>query len=113
MKVRIPGRDKLTSKMKKAAVDASIEELRGLMPKVVCNVEAIILWQLHEQFGFGKKRLLQFYNATSGMIDGMLDYYCYDTDEDAIWICERKLREQIGIDLANLKSPFSVNIKVK
>jgi hypothetical protein len=43
MKVRIPGRDKLTSKMKKAAVDASIEELRGLMPKVVRNVEAIIL----------------------------------------------------------------------
>jgi hypothetical protein len=47
------------------------------------------------------------------MIDGMLDYYCYDTDEAAIWLCERKLREQVGIDLANLKSPFSANIKVK
>lgn len=113
MKVRIPGRDKLTSKMKRAAVDASIEELRSLMPKVVRNVEAIILWQLHEQFGFGKKRLLEFYNATSGMIDGMLDYYCYDTDEDAIWLCERKLRETVGIDLSDLKSPFTANIKVK
>ena len=49
MKVRIPGRDPLPSTLRKAAGDAAIEELRGLMPKVVRNVEAIILWQLHEQ----------------------------------------------------------------
>jgi hypothetical protein len=82
------------------------------MPRVTRNVEAIVLWQLHEQFGFGKKRLLKFLEDTSPMIQGMLNDYQYDTDSDAIWVCEHKLKTELGINLDEIESPFGASIKV-
>ena len=76
------------------------------MPMVTRNVEAIILWQMHEQLGFGRERLMRFFNNTAPMINGMLDEYNWDKDEDAIWLCEYKLKTELGIDLQAINSPF-------
>ncbi len=111
MKVRI---ERTTKKQKDEALSYAMNWLKGTaMPKVTRNVEAIILWQLHEQFGFGKKRLLKFLDNTMPMLTHMLDYYDYQTDEDAIWICEHKLKTVLGIDLNEINSPFEAKPVVR
>ena len=103
-----------TRKQKEASLAYAMKWLREeAMPKVTRNVEAIILWQLHEQCGFGKKRIQQFLDKTAPMIKGMLEDYNWNKDEDAIWLCEYKLKNELGIDLAQIDSPFSGDIEVK
>lgn len=83
-----------------------------LLPMIAVNVEAIILWQLHENHGKGKKWLLNFLEETSPLINGMLDYYDYEKDADAIWICKHKLKTEVGIDL-DKATPFNATLKLK
>lgn len=110
MKVRL---ETATRKQKDAALAYALSWLKDeAMPRVTRNVEAIVLWQLHEQFGFGKKRLLKFLEETSPMIQGMLNDYQYETDSDAIWVCEHKLKTELGINLDEIDSPFGASIKV-
>ena len=45
------------------------------------------------------------------MMEGMLRYYNFKTDEDAIWLCKHHLKE-IGIDLDALKGPFYGKVEV-
>lgn len=111
MKVRI---NMATKQQQRDAVAYGMKWLKDTaLPKVTRNVEAIILWQLHEKYGFGKKRLLQFLEDTGPMISGMLDYYDFNTDSDAIWLCEHKLKTKLGIDLAHIEGPFSATVKLK
>lgn len=109
MKVRL---SKLSCAQKAEIADEAQRQINKIMPMVVSNVEAIILWQLHEQCGFGKKRLMKFFNATAPMISGMLDFYGFKTDEDAIWLCKHHLKE-IGIDVDSLKGQFCASLEVK
>lgn len=102
----------LTAKQKKQAIEAGMNIIRERLPEVIENVEAIILWQLHEQYGFGKERLLKFFNATAPMINGMLEYYNYQSDEDAIWVCKHKLKE-IGINIDDMVSPLKTDIQLR
>lgn len=83
-----------------------------ILPLLTVNVEAIILWQLHERYGFGKKRLLQFLDETTPLINGILDKYEYDKDDDAIWICKYKLKTELGIDLEDRVSSFNATLKL-
>ena len=108
MKVRL---SKLSCAQKAEIADEARRQLDKLMPMVVQNVEAIMLWQLHEEGGFGKKRLMRFFDATAPMMEGMLSYYNFKTDEDAIWLCKHNLKE-IGIDLDALKGPFYGKLEV-
>ena len=108
MNVHIP---KLTCAQRAEVADEARRQLDQLMPMVVQNVEAIILWKLHEECGFGKKRLMRFFDATAPMMEGMLRYYNFKTDEDAIWLCKHHLKE-IGIDLDALKGPFYGKLEV-
>ena len=76
------------------------------MPTVTKNVEAIILWQLHVECGWGKKRLMRFLEKTTPLITGILKEYNWNTDSDAIWYCTYKLKSELGIDLDKICSPF-------
>ena len=83
-----------------------------ILPLITVNVEAIILWQLHERYGFGKKRLLQFFDETTPLINGILDKYDYEKDDDAIWICKHKLKTELGIDLEDRVSSLNATLKL-
>ena len=61
------------------------------------EIDAMVLWVLHEQFGFGPKRLRHFYDAFSYAMDELVNRYVMD-DSDQPWLCTYKLKE-IGIDL--------------
>lgn len=84
-----------------------------ILPLITINVEAIVLWQLHEQYGFGKTRLLRFLDETTPLINNILEKYDYKKDDDAIWICKHKLKTEIGIDLDEIISPLNATIKFK
>ncbi len=61
------------------------------------EIDAMILWQLHEQFGFGAKRLKQFYDAFAISMNALIKRYEMD-DSDQIWLCTYMLKKY-GIDI--------------
>lgn len=61
------------------------------------EIDAIILWELHQQLGFGEKRLRRFYDAFSKEFNELRKRYECE-DENAIWLCDMKLKE-IGVDV--------------
>lgn len=65
--------------------------------KRLVEIDAMILWVLHEQFGFGPKRLRQYYDAFHKSIDGLIDRYQMDSEDD-IWLCTQMLK-RIGVDV--------------
>ena len=50
------------------------------------ELDAIILWQLHAQFGFGAKRLKRFYNRFKAEYFDLVKRYELD-EGDNIWLC--------------------------
>lgn len=61
------------------------------------EIDAIVLWVLHETFGFGEKRLKQYFDEFGKQLDKLREYYVMD-EEDEAWLCSYKLK-QAGIDL--------------
>lgn len=53
--------------------------------------------QLHEEFGFGPKRLKQFYDTFAVRLNELIKHYEM-TDSDIVWLCTYKLK-QYGIDI--------------
>ena len=92
MKCRIPA-----SSGSKKAID---EEIRRQMAeydkKNELEIDALVLWILHEEFGFGPKRLKKFYERFAEKIDELGEYY--SMPEEMPWLCTIKLRDY-GIDL--------------
>lgn len=61
------------------------------------EIEALILWTLHDQFGFGPKRLRRFYDGFNPALKALVGRYELENTDD-IWLCTHKLKE-IGVDL--------------
>lgn len=86
------------SSAEKIAMDKEIRrQLAEYDAKHEIELQALILWQLHEQFGFGEKRLKRFYDNFDKAIDSLLNRYKL-SDEDSVWLCTLKLKD-IGIDI--------------
>lgn len=83
----------------KRAMDMEIKrQLAEYTRKYEADLNATILYVLHEQLGFGEQRLKKFFDRFSVEIDALVKYYEMD-DEDAEWLCTRKLLD-MGIDVA-------------
>lgn len=65
--------------------------------KNIMEIDALILWELHEQLGFGEKRLKQFYDAFNERFYELIRRYEME-DSDGVWLCTKKLKD-LGIDL--------------
>ena len=61
------------------------------------ELDAIILWQLHIQFGFGVTRLRRFYDRFKAEYFDLVKRYEMD-EADNIWLNTHKLKE-IGVDI--------------
>ncbi len=61
------------------------------------EIDAMILWLLHEEFGFGSKRLKQFHDAFAESISGLIKRYELE-DSDSVWLCTQQLK-RYGIDI--------------
>lgn len=75
-------------------------EIRKCMADYTNNnlmeMDAIILWILHEQLGFGEKRLRKFYDNFHVELKALTDRYEMDGEE--VYLCQKKLKD-IGIDI--------------
>ena len=87
----------LSSAEKKAMEMEIRRELAEYDRRHTAEMDALILWVLHEKFGFGIQRLRRFYNCFTKEIENLLDRYELK-DDDQVWLCTHKLKEY-GIDL--------------
>lgn len=65
--------------------------------KHLVEIDAIILWALHEQFGFGPKRLRKYYDAFHDSVDRLVNWYELDNTDDE-WLCTQMLK-RIDVDI--------------
>ena len=92
----------MTSAEKKAMDMEIRRQLDEYNKKNEDEIDAVILWHLHEEFGFGKKRLMRFYETFSKRMKDLSDYYVFEMDRMP-WLYSQKLKEY-GIDISELNS---------
>lgn len=70
------------------------------------DMDAAVLYSLHETFGFGAKRLRRFFDAFSVQHQELRNYYQLDDDTNT-WICRRLLKERVGVDIEAWEKEFT------
>lgn len=70
------------------------------------EIDSLILWQLHEQFGFGKVRLKRFFHGFKRLYNELRQRYEM-SDDDYIWLVTTKLKD-IGVDVREWKNEEDV-----
>lgn len=86
------------SAAEKKAMDMEIQrQLAEYDRKHIREIDALVLWELREQLGFGNKRLKKFYDNFSRGIEALIRRYEMEQGDD-VWLCTYKLKE-IGCDL--------------
>ena len=109
MKARLP---LFTAKERKAMEDEINRQTAKNIEKMSADLQALVLWELHEQLGFGKKRLLRFQKAFQPMIQELQRFYEVDM-ADADFVCKYKLKHEVGIDVEELDAMFKFRVVVK
>lgn len=86
------------SKQEKKALDIEVRKAIAEMDKKnTREIDAMVLWILHDQFGFGPVRLKRFHNNFVKSLDKLIKRYEM-LPEDRVWLCTRELKKY-GIDL--------------
>lgn len=87
-----------TPQSKKAMILEINRQIVEQENKFIQGIDAMILWTLHKELGFGKKRLERFYKAVIRNYKELCKYF----EMDDTYPAEQKLRE-IGVDLDKLR----------
>ena len=96
MKAHLPNR-KLTAAQKKALIPEIEKEILYYQDKFYVENTAAILWTLHITFGFGKKRLKEFWDAYFQIHDEIVENYQLDDLGEGM-VYKDKLK-RIGVDI--------------
>lgn len=88
----------LTAAEKKAMNLEIQRQLGDYTRKHAMEIDALFLWFLHEEFGFGIKRLKRAFTLFSPRLDELCDRYEMHDEGDDVWLCTRMLKD-IGVDL--------------
>lgn len=82
----------------KKAIEMEIKrQMADYDSKHMLEIDALILWQLHEQFKFGPINLKRFFDGFSDSMDALSKRYELE-NEDKIWLCTKQLKDY-GVDL--------------
>ena len=88
---------KLTAAEEKA-LNMTVRQKLAEHDRQNCNeIDAMILYILHTEFGFGEKRLRQFYDTFVPAINELCNRYEMEACDNP-WLCTHKLKEH-GIDI--------------
>lgn len=87
----------INEEARKAMKAEIMKELAVWDAKHYQELDALVLWVLHTEFGFGEGRLRKFHDRFVIDIDELIKRYVME-DEDDVWLCTRKLKEY-GIDI--------------
>lgn len=86
-----------TTKAQRAAIKAEAQkQVYEARDKLFNDMDAVIMWVLHEEFGFGKKRMRRFFEAFIREYRGLQEFY--ELGSDTPFVCKKKLME-IGVDI--------------
>ena len=88
----------LTNREMRAWRDEINRQTAQNVKKLSQDLQALILWQLRTQLGFGKKRLLRFQKEFVPAIKELEEYY--------------KLKHELGIDVAELNEMIGFKINI-
>lgn len=88
----------LTAAERKALNIEIQKQLAEYTRKHALEIDSMFLWYLHEEFGFGLKRLKQVFTGFAPKIEELCNRYEMHDEGDDIWLCTYKLKE-IGADL--------------
>jgi len=72
----------------------------------------VVLWELRQRYGFSVRKLKKFYFAFGDAINALLNRYEM-TEDDAVWLATRKLRDECGIDLAEWEKEWEAQNNVR
>ncbi len=87
----------LTAAERKAMNIEIEKQLAEYTRKHQAEFDALVLWELHIQLGWGEKRLRKFFDAFGGAVNALVKRYEME-DEDDVWLCTQKLKE-MGVDI--------------
>lgn len=77
------------------------------------NLQAIVLWNIHEQLGFGQKRLLEFQKTFLPLIKELQEFYMAEDSEETEFILLYKLKNEVGVDVRELNDMFEIECVIK
>lgn len=103
----------LTNRERKALEAEINRQTAQNVKNLSLNLQALVLWQLHEQLGFGKKRLLRFQKAFLPMIKELQRFYELENANETDFVCRYKLKNEVGIDVENLDEMFEFQVVMK
>jgi hypothetical protein len=110
MNARLPV---LTAKERRAMEDEINRQTAQNVKKLSADLQALVLWQLHEQLGFGKRRLLRFQKSFAPMLQELQRFYEVRSAHDTDFICKYKLKQEVGIDVEELDEMFQFNVVMR
>ena len=87
----------LTSKERKALDMEVKRQLAEYDKKHKLELQALFLWILHEQLGFGKQRLRLIFDIFDKAFDELIERYDLE-EKDSAWLCTMKLKDY-GVDI--------------
>ena len=83
----------------KKAINLEIQrEIATYDRKNANEIDALFLWILHDQFGFGYDRLKRVHESFRPALDALCQRYEMHDKGDEVWLCTRKLKD-IGVDI--------------
>lgn len=97
----------LTKDEEKAVMMELKDTLKEYDKNHAIELDAIILWVLHEQLGFGPKRLKRFFHGFSEAMDSLMERYSME-EEDKLWLCTKMLKDY-GVDVTELNAEYLKN----
>lgn len=110
MKAILP--TKIPNKVRKALMDEINKQTGENVRNLSVNIQALVLWSLRQQLGFGKKRLLKFQKAFVPLIRDLQEFYQTDNATETEFVCLYKLKNEVGIDVKNLDEMFQIEVKM-
>lgn len=87
----------LSAKERKVLDEHIRKEIAKYDRQNIAEIDAIVLWVLHQQCGMGKRALRKFYDSFHEHLQHLLDYYEMGKEDDA-WLCTEMLKT-IGVDI--------------
>lgn len=103
----------LTNRERKALENEINRQTAQNVKNLSLNLQALVLWQLHEQRGWGKKQLLEFQKAFLPAIKELQRFYELENASETDFVCRYKLKNEVGIDVEALDEMFEFQVVMK
>lgn len=102
---------KLSNAEMKALNGSIREQIAANVSRLEQYLEAIVLWRLHEKYGFGVKRLEDFLEDFQPAIQELKAFYEVEGQEETELACMHNLKS-IGFDIEKLGKAFTVEYTI-